>query len=210
MKWRPNGYQLCKALQPPCHVAVAADPGSTQVRNSAAATRGKWMTGRGSTLPDPRAEVAPTTSANATREANHDALVRCIKLMCSCVNRIVEISDSGGTEERSGIFASRWWPRTQRRSQGARVPEPRQVCRIGTHLFHFAEYVNALRGWVAVCATPWAAGMSVARPTHWPPGIEVSAARRLSHADLLASLTRRHQAVNTRRSSLDAQRAEGW
>ena len=22
-----------------------------------------------------------------------------------------------------------------------------QVCRIGTHLFHFAEYVNALRGW---------------------------------------------------------------
>ena len=22
-----------------------------------------------------------------------------------------------------------------------------KVCRIGTHLFHFAEYVNALRGW---------------------------------------------------------------
>ena len=22
-----------------------------------------------------------------------------------------------------------------------------EVCRIGTHLFHFAEYVNALRGW---------------------------------------------------------------
>jgi hypothetical protein len=27
------------------------------------------------------------------------------------------------------------------------LPESRKVCRIGTHLFHFAQYVNALRGW---------------------------------------------------------------
>jgi 60 kDa SS-A/Ro ribonucleoprotein len=27
------------------------------------------------------------------------------------------------------------------------VPHVAKVCRIGTHLFHFAEYVNALRGW---------------------------------------------------------------
>jgi hypothetical protein len=32
-------------------------------------------------------------------------------------------------------------------AKGLAVQNLAKVCRIGTHLFHFAEYVNALRGW---------------------------------------------------------------
>ena len=53
-----------------------------------------------------------------------------------------------GAEERPGCFCA--GP-----CGGSRQPEAKalafqnlaKVCRIGTHLFHFAEYVNALRGW---------------------------------------------------------------
>jgi 60 kDa SS-A/Ro ribonucleoprotein len=67
---------------------------------------------------------------------NHDALVRCIKADgVRAVNRIVEISDSGRAPKNDpAIFAL------------ALADLPR-VCRTGTHLFHFAEYANALRGW---------------------------------------------------------------
>src|SRR6266446_6454325 len=81
---------------------------------------------------------------------NHDALVRCIKADgIRAVNRIVEISDSGRAPKNDpAIFALALVA-----AHGA--PEARalalqslgKVCRIGTHLFHFAEYINALRGW---------------------------------------------------------------
>ncbi len=32
-------------------------------------------------------------------------------------------------------------------AKGLALQNLAKVCRIGTHLFHFAEYVNALRGW---------------------------------------------------------------
>jgi 60 kDa SS-A/Ro ribonucleoprotein len=81
---------------------------------------------------------------------NHDAMVRCIKLDgVRAVKRIVEISDSGRAPKNDpAVFALALVA-----AHG--VPEAKalafqnlaKVCRIGTHLFHFAEYVNALRGW---------------------------------------------------------------
>ena len=81
---------------------------------------------------------------------NHDAIVRCIKADgVRAVNRIVEISDSGRAPKNDpAIFALAL-------VAAHAVPEAKalafqnlgKVCRIGTHLFHFAEYVNALRGW---------------------------------------------------------------
>src|SRR5512135_654627 len=81
---------------------------------------------------------------------NHDALVRCIQADgVRAVNRIVEISESGRAPKNDpAIFALAL-------VAAHAVPEAKalafqnlgKVCRIGTHLFHFAEYVNALRGW---------------------------------------------------------------
>ena len=81
---------------------------------------------------------------------NHDAIVRCIKLDgVRAVKRIVEISDSGRAPKNDpAVFALALVA-----AYGA--PEAKalafqnlaKVCRIGTHLFHFAEFVNALRGW---------------------------------------------------------------
>jgi 60 kDa SS-A/Ro ribonucleoprotein len=81
---------------------------------------------------------------------NHDAIVRCIKSDgVRAVERIVEISDSGRAPKNDpAVFALAL-------VAAHAIPEAKalafqnlaKVCRIGTHLFHFAEYVNALRGW---------------------------------------------------------------
>jgi 60 kDa SS-A/Ro ribonucleoprotein len=42
----------------------------------------------------------------------------------------------------------RWWLLTATpEAKALAFQNLAKVCRIGTHLFHFAEYVNALRGW---------------------------------------------------------------
>src|SRR6266513_307425 len=81
---------------------------------------------------------------------NHDAIVRCIKADgVRAVNRIVEVSDSGRAPKNDpAIFAlalvtAHGSPETK----GLAFQNLGRVCRVGTHLFHFAEYVNALRGW---------------------------------------------------------------
>jgi len=81
---------------------------------------------------------------------NHDALVRCIKADgVRAVNRIVEISDAGRAPKNDpAIFAMALV--ATHGNVGAKTlafQNLGKVCRIGTHLFHFAEYVNALRGW---------------------------------------------------------------
>src|SRR5881392_3870651 len=81
---------------------------------------------------------------------NHDTLIRCIKGDgVRAVNRIVEISDSGRAPKNDpAIFALAIVV-----THGDVQPKAHafanlgKVCRIGTHLFHFAEYVNAMRGW---------------------------------------------------------------
>jgi 60 kDa SS-A/Ro ribonucleoprotein len=81
---------------------------------------------------------------------NHDALIRCIKADgVRAVNRIVEISEAGRAPKNDpAIFAFALVVThgdTQAKTHA--FANLSKVCRIGTHLFHFAEYVNAMRGW---------------------------------------------------------------
>ena len=81
---------------------------------------------------------------------NHDALVRCIKADgVRAVNRVVEISDSGGAPKNDpAIFAlALVAAHGSAEAKALAFQHLGKVCRIGTHLFHFAEYVNAMRGW---------------------------------------------------------------
>ena len=81
---------------------------------------------------------------------NRDALVRCIQADgVRAVNRIVEISDSGRAPKNDpAIFAlALVAAHGNPAAKALAFQSLGKVCRIGTHLFHFAEYVNALRGW---------------------------------------------------------------
>ncbi|MBM3822351.1 MAG: TROVE domain-containing protein [Verrucomicrobia bacterium] len=81
---------------------------------------------------------------------NHDAIVRCIKADgVRAVNRIVEISDAGRAPKNDpAIFAlALVATHGDAQAKAAAFANLGKVCRIGTHLFHFAEYVNAMRGW---------------------------------------------------------------
>jgi len=81
---------------------------------------------------------------------NHDAVVRCIKADgVRAVNRIIEISDSGRAPKNDpAIFAlALVATHGDVEAKALAFQNLGKVCRIGTHLFHFAEYVNALRGW---------------------------------------------------------------
>ncbi len=81
---------------------------------------------------------------------NHDALVRCIKADgIRAVNRIVEISDAGRAPKNDpAIFAlALVVTHGDAQAKAHAFANMGKVCRIGTHLFHFAEYVNAMRGW---------------------------------------------------------------
>src|SRR2546429_1687510 len=81
---------------------------------------------------------------------NYDALDRCIKADgIRAVNRIVEISDSGRAPKNDpAIFAlALVAAHGNTEAKTLAFQNLAKVCRIGTHLFHFAEHVNALRGW---------------------------------------------------------------
>ena len=81
---------------------------------------------------------------------NHAALVRCILADgVRAVNRIVEISTTGRAPKNDpaifalALVATHGNP-AAKTFAFAKLAE---VCRMSTHLFHFAQYVNALRGW---------------------------------------------------------------
>jgi 60 kDa SS-A/Ro ribonucleoprotein len=81
---------------------------------------------------------------------NHDALIRCIKADgVRAVNRIFEISDAGRAPKNDpAIFAlALVVTHGDVPAKAHAFANLNKVCRIGTHLFHFAEYVNAMRGW---------------------------------------------------------------
>src|SRR5712672_3524033 len=81
---------------------------------------------------------------------NHDAIVRCIKADgIRAVNRIIEISDAGRAPKTDpAIFAlALVATHGDVPAKAHAFANLGKVCRIGTHLFHFAEYVNAMRGW---------------------------------------------------------------
>ncbi|MFN3650609.1 MAG: TROVE domain-containing protein [Armatimonadota bacterium] len=81
---------------------------------------------------------------------NADAVVRCLEADGErLVRRVVEISESGRAPKNDpAIFAlalaCSFGDERARAAAFAAVP---RVCRIGTHLFHFAEFVNGMRGW---------------------------------------------------------------
>jgi 60 kDa SS-A/Ro ribonucleoprotein len=89
------------------------------------------------------------TERKLTRE-NAQAVLRCLPLDGRrVVNRIVEISDEGrAPKNEPALFAlalaAKLGDVDTRRAAFAALP---RVARIGTHLFHFAEYVKALGGW---------------------------------------------------------------
>ena len=81
---------------------------------------------------------------------NHDALIRCIKADgVRAVNRIVEISEAGRAPKNDpAIFAlALVVTHGDMQAKTHAFANLSKVCRIGTHVFHFAEYVNAMRGW---------------------------------------------------------------
>ncbi len=81
---------------------------------------------------------------------NHDAIVRCVRLDgVRVVERTVEISHSGRAPKNDpAIFAlALVAAHGDSEARALSFQSLSKVCRIGTHLFHFAEYVNALRGW---------------------------------------------------------------
>jgi 60 kDa SS-A/Ro ribonucleoprotein len=65
------------------------------------------------------------------------------------VNRIVEISHSGRAPKSDPAIFALALVATHGSPQAKALAFQylNKVCRIGTHLFHFAEYVNSLRGW---------------------------------------------------------------
>ncbi len=89
------------------------------------------------------------TEATLTRE-NAKAVLRCIANNGPrTVNIIVAVSDSGRAPKNDpAIFAlamcAGLGDAPTRQAALAALP---QVCRIGTHLFHFAQYVEGFRGW---------------------------------------------------------------
>src|SRR5215467_84660 len=84
-----------------------------------------------------------------TRE-NAQAVLRCLQLDGRrVVSRIVAVSDEGRAPKNDpALFAlalaAKLGDVDTRRAAFAALP---RVARIGTHLFHFAEYVKALGGW---------------------------------------------------------------
>ncbi len=81
---------------------------------------------------------------------NADAVLRCVAADgLRTVRRIVEISSAGRAPKNEPAIlalalAMSHGDLATRRAAGEALP---RVCRIGTHLFHFAAYVNNVRGW---------------------------------------------------------------
>jgi len=81
---------------------------------------------------------------------NHDAIVRCIKADGQrVVARTIEISDGGRAPKNDPAIFVMALVATHgdNFAKAAAFAGLAKVCRTGTHLFHFAEYVNAMRGW---------------------------------------------------------------
>ena len=127
-------------------------PGSTQVSNSAGGYSwavDDWTRFDRFLILGAEGGTYYITERNLVKQ-NHDAIVRCIKADgVRAVNRIVEISDSGRAPKNDpAIFAlALVVAHGNAEAKALAFQKLGKVCRIGTHLFHFAEYVNALRGW---------------------------------------------------------------
>ena len=127
-------------------------PGSNQIRNSASGF--SWQVDDWTRLDRFLILGAEGGTYYITErelvKQNHDAVVRCIKQDgVRVVNRIVEISDAGRAPKNDpAIFVlALVVTHGDVEAKAHAFANLNKVCRIGTHLFHFAEYVNAMRGW---------------------------------------------------------------
>lgn len=135
---------------------------------------------------------------------NHSALVRCIKADgLRVVNRIVEISEAGRAPKNDpAIFAlALVVTHGDLRAKAHAFANLGKVCRIGTHLFHFAEYVNAMRGWgrgLRHAVASWYVDLGVDDLAH--QAVKYQQRDGWSHGDLLRlahpkAPSRQHDAV---------------
>jgi 60 kDa SS-A/Ro ribonucleoprotein len=127
-------------------------PGSTQVRNTAGGHAWEvddWtrfdrfliLGAEGGTYHIAEQELV---------KQSHAAVVRCVQADgIRAVNRIVEISAAGRAPKNDpAIFAlALVTTHGDGPAKAHAFANLGKVCRIGTHLFHFAEYVNTMRGW---------------------------------------------------------------
>jgi 60 kDa SS-A/Ro ribonucleoprotein len=127
-------------------------PGSSQVRNSAGGY--SWQVDDWTRLDRFLILGAEGGTYYITErelvKQNHDAVVRCIKQDgVRAVNRAVEISDAGRAPKNDPAIFVLALVATHGdvEAKAHAFANLSKVCRIGTHLFHFAEYVNAMRGW---------------------------------------------------------------
>jgi 60 kDa SS-A/Ro ribonucleoprotein len=129
-----------------------AIPGSTQVRNSGGGYSWEvddWTRLDRFLIFGAEGGTYYITERDLLKQ-NHDAIVRCIKADgIRAVNRIAEISDAGRAPKNDPAIFALALVATHGDSQekAHAFASLGKVCRIGTHLFHFAEYVNAMRGW---------------------------------------------------------------
>src|SRR5438552_2151326 len=181
-------------------------PGSTQVRNSAGGYSWEvddWtrldrfliLGAEGGTYYIGERELV---------KQNHDALIRCIKADgVRAVNRIVEISDSGRAPMNDPAIFAMALVATHGDAEAKALAFQNlgKVCRIGTHLFHFAEYVNALRGWgrgLRIAVGRWYVSREADELAH--QAVKYQQRDGWSHGDLLRlahpkAPSREHEAV---------------
>ena len=125
-------------------------PGSTQVRNSGGGY--SWQVDDWTRLDrflilGAEGGTYYITERDLVKQ-NHEAIVRCIKADgIRAVNRIVEISDAGRAPKNDPAIFTLALVVTHGDSQAKAhaFANLGKVCRIGTHLFHFAEYVKPSR-----------------------------------------------------------------
>lgn len=127
-------------------------PGSTQVPNSAGGFSWKvtpWQKLERFLILGAEGGTYYTKEPDLVKES-HEAVVACIKEDgVKAVQFIQEISFSGRAYKNDpAIFALALVTiHGDAEAKAAAYQAVPRVCRIGTHLFHFAEYVNAMRGW---------------------------------------------------------------
>ena len=144
-----NYAQLFRTRKTPQRQPI---PGSTQVMNSAggyAWAVDDWMRLSRFLILGSEGGSYYATEQTLTRE-NAEAVLRCIQADgLRVVREIVAVSDSGRAPKNDpALFAlamcAGLGDAETRRAALAALP---QVARIGTHLFHFAAYVEGFRGW---------------------------------------------------------------
>jgi 60 kDa SS-A/Ro ribonucleoprotein len=122
------------------------------------------------------------------------------------VSRIVDISDQGRAPKNDpALFAlalaAKLGDVETRRAAFAALP---RVARIGTHLFHFAEYVKALGGWgrgTMRAFARWYTDMEAGRLAH--QAVKYQSRDGWSHRDLL----RKAHPVGSRRRACERWRS---